>query len=371
MRILHVIIGLNDGGAEGVLSRLCISDNEHEHIVLSMTDLGKYGLTLRSYGIQVRMLRISTLRSLPKAIIEFRQVLIEIKPDLVQTWMYHANVFAGLLTKIFFYKKPVYWNIRCTVMKLREAGLATSLIVYMGSILSYFIPACIIVCGNSAKSDHQHIGYKRSKLKIIQNGFDLEYFRPPKNLLRNNTNFSETKLNVGIIGRFHPQKNHGLAFKACSLAMSKGIKVQLHLAGSGMTIDQPLLNNSIHQYNMEGITQLYGALQDIRPFLNGIDVLLLPSEFGEGFPNVLAEAMAYSIPCISTPIGDSEEIVGKIGWIVSTKKPEEIVLAFEEIIAMKKNKTWPALKNAARQRIERNFSISKMMQNYSKCWKEF
>ena len=79
--------------------------------------------------------------------------------------------------------------------------------------------------------------------------------------------------------------------------------------------------------------------------------------------------MAYGIPCIATSIGDSKRIVGETGWIVSTQKPEEIVSAFEEIIEMKKNKSWLKMKNAARKRIEQNFSISKMITSYSKCWK--
>ena len=104
MRILHVINGLDDGGAEGVLYRICKYDKEHEHIVLSMQDFGKYGALLRSQGIEVRVLNISRLKTLPRAIFKFRQTLKEVKPDLIQTWMYHANIFAGIFTKIFYYK---------------------------------------------------------------------------------------------------------------------------------------------------------------------------------------------------------------------------------------------------------------------------
>ncbi len=371
MRILHVINGLDDGGAEGVLNRLCTYDKEHEHIVLSMQDLGKYGVTLRSNGIQVKFLNLSTFHNLPKAILKFRQVVKETKPDLVQTWMYHANIFAGILTKIFFYKKPVFWNIRCTIMKLKEAGLFTYFLIHLGSLLSHFIPACIIVCGNSVKLDHLQIGYKRSKMKIIENGFDLEYFNPSQKTYKSDTSLCTKGLIVGVLGRFHPQKNHDLAIKACSLAISKGIKLQLYLAGSGITSDQPPLKNSIRQHSMENFTRLFGALKDVRFFFNDIDVLLLPSKFGEGFPNVLAEAMGYGIPCISTSVGDSKNIIGKTGWIVSNEKSKEIVSAFEEIIVMKKNKSWAVLKKAVRQRVKQNYSISKMIESYSKCWKSF
>ena len=142
----------------------------------------------------------------------------------------------------------------------------------------------------------------------------------------------------------------------------------MYLAGSGITIDQAKLTNSISHHSLEKFTRLFGALNDVRIFFKEIDVLLLPSKFGEGFPNVLAEAMAFGIPCISTSIGDSKKIIGKTGWIVSTQKPNEIVSAFETIIEMKRNKSWVLRKKAARQRIDRNFSISKMITNYSKCW---
>ena len=370
MRILHVINGLDDGGAEGVLYRICVYDKEHEHIVVSMQDLGKYGKLLISQGVEVRTLNISRLKTLPTAILKFRQILRETKPDLIQTWMYHANIFAGMLTKIFYAKKPVFWNIRCTIMKLGEAGLKTYLLTYLGSLLSYFIPDCIIVCANSIKSDHKQAGYKRSKIKIIENGFDLEYFKPPQKSQDINNNFAARGLIVGVLGRFHPQKNHELAIKACSLAIMKGINLKLYLAGSGITTDEPALNISIRKYRMENFTELYEAFDDVRVFFKQIDVLLLPSKFGEGFPNVLAEAMAYGIPCIATSIGDSEKIIGQSGWVVPNQKPKEIVSAFEEIIEMRKNKSWLKIKNTARNRIEKNFSISKMITSYSKCWKD-
>ena len=204
MRILHVINGLDDGGAEGVLYRLCVYDKKHEHIVLSMKDLGKYGASLMSQGIQVKFLNISTLQNLPKAIHKFRQAIKETKPDLIQTWMYHANIFAGVLTKIFFYKKPVFWNIRCTIMKLEEVGLSTYILIYIGSFLSHFIPSRIIVCGNSIKLDHQNIGYKQSKIEIIENGFDLEYFDPSQKMFKIDTKVFSKALKVGVLGRFHP-----------------------------------------------------------------------------------------------------------------------------------------------------------------------
>ena len=371
MRILHVINGLDDGGAEGVLYRICVCDKEHKHIVVSMQDFGKYGQLLRSHGIEVKILKISRLKTLPKAILKFRQILKEVKPDLIQTWMYHANIFAGILTKIFYYKKPIVWNIRCTIMKLGEAGLETFFLTYFGSLLSYFIPDCIIVCANSIKLGHQQIGYKYSKIKIIENGFDLEYFKLSQKIFEKSTNVPKTDLVVGVLGRFHPQKNHNLAIKACSLAIKKGVDIKLHLAGSGITIDEPELKNSIREHSMEKFTRLFGALKDVRVFFNEIDVLLLPSKFGEGFPNVLAEAMASGVPCISTSIGDSKKIIGDTGWVLTTQKPKEIVLALKEIIEMKKNKSWLKMKNAARKRIEQNFSISKMITSYSICWKNF
>ena len=175
---------------------------------------------------------------------------------------------------------------------------------------------------------------------------------------------------VGVLGRFHPQKNHELAIKASSLAIRKGINVKLYLAGSGVAADEPALNISIRKYRMENFTKLYEAFDDVRVFFKQIDVLLLSSKFGEGFPNVLAEAMAYGIPCIATSIGESEKIIGQSGWVVPNQKPKEIVSAFEEIIEMRKNKSWIKIKKNVRKRIKKNFSISKMITSYSKCWKD-
>lgn len=84
LRKLHVINELDDGDAEGLLYRVFLYDKEHEHIVLLMQELGKYGEMLSCYGIQVRLLNISKLKKLPKARLNFRKVLKITKPDFIQ-----------------------------------------------------------------------------------------------------------------------------------------------------------------------------------------------------------------------------------------------------------------------------------------------
>ncbi len=96
MKILHVITGLNDGGAEGVLYRLCAGDllNGDKHIVISMTDRGIYADRLEQCHVIVYCLNLPKGRVTTRGLSRLYRIIRHSKPDIIQTWMYHANLIA-------------------------------------------------------------------------------------------------------------------------------------------------------------------------------------------------------------------------------------------------------------------------------------
>jgi len=96
MKICHVITGLNDGGAEAVLYRLCTSDTENRHVVISLMDEGKYGPLLRASGVKVYTLGMPRGKVTIEALVRLWRLLRSVRPDVVQTWMYHADLVGGV-----------------------------------------------------------------------------------------------------------------------------------------------------------------------------------------------------------------------------------------------------------------------------------
>ena len=107
------------------------------------------------------------------------------------------------------------------------------------------------------------------------------------------------------------------------------------------------------------------------PFvMNAIDINVLPSSSGEGFPNVLAEAMACGTPCVTTNIGDAALIVDDTGWVSPPNDPIALSNSIIEAIEEKSHdeESWALRKQNCRSRIVENFSLDKMIKNYHLVW---
>ena len=102
--------------------------------------------------------------------------------------------------------------------------------------------------------------------------------------------------------------------------------------------------------------------------MNGLDVYIQSSSYGEGFPNAVAESMACGTPSIVTDVGDSSFIVSKTGWVVPPNNPIKLAKAIEKALSEFRTKNWKKRSNKARSRIQKNFQISKMLKSYNKSW---
>ena len=105
--------------------------------------------------------------------------------------------------------------------------------------------------------------------------------------------------------------------------------------------------------------------------MNALDLHVLSSSYGEGFPNVIAEAMACGAPCIATDVGDSKIIVGKYGAIVETNNSNDLSKAIIESLDLMSNKDkWEDLRQLSQDHIVRNFDVQRMLLKYTDVWKD-
>ena len=80
--VVHVITGLGDGGAEAALSRLCLSDKEDKHIVVSLMGFGKYGPILQKAGVKVLPLHMRPGRLTISGLRQLWMIVREERPDV-------------------------------------------------------------------------------------------------------------------------------------------------------------------------------------------------------------------------------------------------------------------------------------------------
>lgn len=370
MKIVHIITGLNNGGAEGVLYRLVTNDKKNEHIVISMMDAGKYGPLLIENGIQVIYLGMDGGKFSLSSIIQLYKKIKLIKPDLVQTWMYHADLLGGLAARLAGVKR-IIWNIRHSNFDEKNTKKMTVLIASICGKLSSFIPEKIICCAESAVKYHTDIGYAKEKIVIIGNGYDLDKFLFNEKLgrtVRDELNLDNTPV-IGMIGRYDPQKDHKNLLESMSKIKKKNYKFKLILVGRDLNVRNVTLIAYIKKYDLSENIYLLDQRSDIPNILNAIDIHVLSSAYGEGFPNVVAEAMVCGVPCVVTDVGDSKFIVGQFGEVVPPSDSGMLAEAIISMLQLRENKEdWKGLKERAAFYAKNNFDLKLMINKYNAVW---
>ena len=368
MRVVHIITGLNDGGAEHTLYKICKYDIINKHIVISLTGSGKYLPLLKKLGVNVYFLNLKIFQIYK--IYFLIKLLRSLKPDLVQTWLVHADFFGGIAARLAGIKN-VIWNVRYSGIELGKTKILTIFIMKILVHLSFLVPKFIIINSKRGMKLYAVKGYDKKKLRLIQNGYDLSILKINKIKKKKFRKKIKIKKQIPVIGnvaRFDPKKDHSNLLHALSLIKSKKINFICVLVGSKIQRHNMKLVSEIKRFKLIRNIKLLGQRNDITEVMNGIDIYVQSSSFGEGFPNVVAESMACGTPCVVTDVGDAHSIVGKTGWVVPPKNPYRLAKGIEKGIYEMQTKQFDKKSYKARLRIKKNFEIMKMIKLYNNLW---
>lgn len=363
LKIVHIIVGLNVGGAETMLYKLLkYSDRSKFNFeVISLTDKGVFGPKIEKLGIPIHTLGI---RKVSFNISAFKKATSLVKnADIIQTWMYHSDLF-GYIIKNRSKKQKLIWGIRHSNLEKNDNKKLTLLIARINALLSSKVDL-IISCSEHATYTHSEFGYDSSKIITIPNGFELEtFYKDPnaKKSLELELQLPKNKPILVHIGRWNVQKDYPNLIKAIRLVHNKRPDINFLLCGTGIEENNKELLNLIKENNIQRNIYLLGRRNDIPKILSAADGLI-SSSLGEGFSNVIGEAMACETPCIVTDVGDSAYIVDRYGMVVPPKNSQklaEAVLKFFE----KKEEERIEMGNLARERVINEFDIKKIVSKY-------
>lgn len=372
MNIVHIITGLNDGGAEAVLYRLCMHDTENRHLVVSLMDEGKYGPLLQTAGVEVHCLGMPRGRLTASGLMHLWRLLRERRPDVVQTWMYHADLVGGVVARLAGVQ-AVCWGIRHTTLPPGVSTRGTILVARLCAWLSGRVPRAIVSCSHEAVRVHRTLGYAARKFVVIPNGCDLARFAPDaaaRQRLRAQWDLADETPVIGMVARFDPQKDHANLVSSLARLASTGTPFCCVLAGTGVDERNPALCRAIDDAGLARTIRLLGRRDDVPAVMNALDVHVLSSRSGEAFPNVLAEAMACGTLCVTTDVGDAALIVGDTGWVVPPRDPDALAGALAEALAARHDSAaWQARRRAAREHVALHFDIGRMAQSYRAVWR--
>jgi glycosyltransferase involved in cell wall biosynthesis len=372
MQVLHIITGLNKGGAETLLCNLCEYDNQSKHIIISLTDIKALESSFPELNnISVFSLNFPDGRIKISGIYKLYRLIKRINPDIVQTWMIHADFVGGLAARLAGIRN-IFWGVHHTVLFHGSIKWSTILILKFNALLSHFIPKKIVYCAEKSRSAQESIGFKKSIGIVIQNGYDVQKFTKNTYLgssFREELKISDDTFVIGHVSRYDPLKDQNTLIEALDILKKNRLNFTAVLIGKNLDNDNNDLVRKIEEKGLSGYIHLLGERDDIPIAMNAIDLFVL-SSISEAFPNVLNEAMACGIPCVTTNVGDAALIVKNTGWIVPPKNPKLISNAIidAETEFRSRNHLWLIRKDECHKRINENFSLQKMIEKYKKMW---
>ena len=356
LHVLHVIVGLDVGGAELMLLRLITSQVQVgivEHRVVSLTTMGEVGSRLQQMGVPLHTLEMRGALSAIRVFIRLLLLIRRAQPDVVQTWMYHADLLGGLAARVAGVGK-VIWGIR-TTDAMAGGSQITGLVRKLCAWLSPIVPHRIVCAAEASRRTHIGVGYDAAKMTIIPNGYDLSAMESSwqqKTTLRLQCSIGSNDVVVGYLGRFHPAKDQENFVRAVGLLASKNLNVKFMMVGRHLDADNRELNGWISATGHADRFILLGEKSNPAVCLAAMDIFCL-SSLTEGFPNVVAEAMAMGLPCVVTDVGDSALLVSDTGVVVPKEDSPALAAGLQQIINL------PAAQRIAMGQRARQIVVSK------------
>ncbi|HIF9179486.1 TPA: glycosyltransferase [Photobacterium damselae] len=354
---MHIIPSLFQGGAENQLEQLIIESKKNsfdEHIVVVLID-ERTERWVRLENEKIKIIHIDLKKtSKISGFIKLRRLIKRTSPDVLHSWMYHANLISYIST--IGLNTPLLWGIRRSDIPKGSTGFISKLC----SLISYSKKIHLVANSYSGLEIHKKQGYNDIRFKVIDNGFN---FKKTKNIISLPFELNSECLNFLSVGRATQDKGHELLIEAVSLLknevnLSKCKKIKFYIIGRGIP---ERLNKLVKDKNIDDVVELYDNIDDISSLMNQFDVFVLPS-LTEGFPNVLVEAMNANLLCIASDVGDVNRILDDCSLVFPAK----------DIIAIKDNIVNKVLMNDSEIKLISNklFILSKNYSSY-KMWLKY
>jgi len=376
LSVLHIISGLGCGGAENMLLRL-VKNHQSKQIkslVVSLTPLSAVGEEFESLGIKVIYLRgISGRLQSVKFFRNLFNIVQTHRPDVIQGWMYHGNLAASLCGIFAVRDIPIVWNVRQSLQSLARERFLTQIVILLCVPLSFGVFK-IIYNSRLAATQHERLGYSKKRATFVPNGFfavrkriiDRDKSHP---LVDIEKSAHPARVVLGHAGRHHPKKGHDVLFDALNYVLELGWDVVLVCVGSNVKIGNSALEEVIPKSVDEKRYFLLGEQKDMGRFYSGLDIFISSSRWGEGFPNVVAEAMSYQLPCVATDVGETRSLLGGSGVLVRNNSAEALAEGIIDLLRMS-NGERAKLGSQAQKRVEVRYGMEKIGEIYHQIYLE-
>ena len=323
MRILFVIRELQVGGAQ---RQLCLLANSlaargHKPVIAVFYGGGRFEADLHD-GVRIEFLGKTGRWNVFPFLYRLLNLIARERPDIVYGYMSGGNLCA-ILSRIVSPRSRIVWGMRASQFDPKSGDLVSRIVDWIEARLS-FKPDRIIVNSVAGMRYCAGRGFRRESLVHVPNAIDsLNYHidREGRERIRAEWGIADSEKIVGLVGRLDPMKGHSVFLAAAAQLKDAQAELRFVCLGSGSQQYLGNLQNLAQRLGLTGRLLWLGARADMRAVYNAIDVVCSASVYGEGFPNVIGEAMACGRRCVVTDIGDSAFVVGDTQVVVPHNDP--------------------------------------------------
>ncbi len=364
MKVVFLIRSLEYGGAERqlvMLARGCRARGLATTVVVFYPG-GVLEGELRAEAVPVRSLDKRGRWEVARFLLRLGRMLREERPDILHGYLEVSNLLTVLFKPLLPRTKAV-WGIRASNVDLRRYGWVSRLNFRLQRLLSRYADL-LIVNSKAGLSYHVARGFPGEKMVVVPNGIDTGRFRRDhegRRRVREAWRVGDDEDLIGLVGRFDPMKDHRTFLQAAALLAKARDTVRFVCVGDGPARYREELRALGEELGLARRVIWAGARTDMPAVYSALDILSLSSAYGEGFPNVVGEAMACGVPCVVTDVGDAAWIVGDTGVVVPSGDPRALAEGWGRVLGASRHHR-SALGQQARARIVREFGLEAFVQ---------
>jgi glycosyltransferase involved in cell wall biosynthesis len=361
MKVLLFVRDLAIGGSQRQLAVLAAGLSRRGHdVAIVVLYAGGALETLLDSGVRLLPIGKHGRWDVAAPLARLRRLFISEHPDLVYAFLPTQTTLGALLLPPRLKTKLVF-GLRAGGMQLDRYD-ALSAFTYRSEVWLARRADLLIANARAVRTDAVARGLPADRIAVVSNGIDTDTMRPDAaagRALRQAWKISDAAFVIGCVARLDPMKDHANLLEAAAGFAGKNPDARFVCVGDGPAAYRAELQARANSCGLANRVLWTGEIGNVKAAYNAFDIATLPSAFGEGFPNVVGEAMACGIPVVATDVGDVRPIVGELGETVPPKAPELLCAGWERLRLRLAHD--PGLRQAARGRIVANYGLDAMI----------
>jgi glycosyltransferase involved in cell wall biosynthesis len=360
MKALFLVRDLGVGGSQRQLGALAagLARRGHDAAVAVLYTGGALEASLAGSGARLLSIEKARRWDVMAPLARLRRLFVSERPDLVYAFLPMQTTLAALLLPARLETKLVF-GLRAGGMQLDHYDALNALSYRTEAWLSRRADL-IIANARAVRADAAARGLPAGRIAVVPNGIDTDAMRPDAaagRALRRGWRLADDAFVIGCVARLDPMKDHSNLLHAAARFAQDHPQARFVCVGDGP--DRGKLAALANSLGLGDHLVWAGEIGDVRAAYSAFDIATLPSAFGEGFPNVVGEAMACGAPVVATDVGDTGTIVGPHGEVVPPGRPDLLSAGWARL--RRRLAENPDLRTVARDAIVTNYGLDAMV----------